>query len=209
MPDKVVLPADAWSVLIETAAKEGVFLEGNLLKLIDPGEDSGHRAYLESATRADKERRGKRLEVTKQVQDQNKALLKAKDEIEQSQQELQEALKEARVAQTQAEEARQSAEGAWKEAKNDLDYMQQKTQFELMGNIVRVALWVIIGVGAITTTMYAAALFGPDTNDSDTTLLANTWSNMFGILLTNSFSIIGTIMGVKYATEGRNGGTDG
>lgn len=36
----------------------------------------------------------------------------------------------------------------------------------------------------------------------DTTLLGNTWSNMFGILLTNSFSIIGTIMGVKYASEG-------
>jgi hypothetical protein len=38
----------------------------------------------------------------------------------------------------------------------------------------------------------------------DTTLLGNAWTNMFGILLTNSFSIIGTIMGVKYATESKN-----
>ena len=45
--------------------------------------------------------------------------------------------------------------------------------------------------------MYITALL----SGVDTTLLGNAWSNMFGILLTNSFSIIGTIMGVKYATE--------
>ena len=28
-------------------------------------------------------------------------------------------------------------------------------------------------------------------------------SNLFGILLTNSFSIIGTIMGVKYASDNK------
>jgi hypothetical protein len=30
------------------------------------------------------------------------------------------------------------------------------------------------------------------------------WSNMFGILLTNAFSIVGTIMGVKYATKDKD-----
>jgi hypothetical protein len=35
------------------------------------------------------------------------------------------------------------------------------------------------------------------------TIIESTWSNLFGILLTNSFSIIGTIMGVKYATAKR------
>ena len=49
----------------------------------------------------------------------------------------------------------------------------------------------------LTTLMYVIALLA----GADTTLLGNAWSNMFGILLTNSFSIIGTIMGVKYATE--------
>lgn len=38
---------------------------------------------------------------------------------------------------------------------------------------------------------------------TNTVLLGSTWSNMFSILLTNSFSIIGTIMGVKYASEER------
>jgi hypothetical protein len=37
----------------------------------------------------------------------------------------------------------------------------------------------------------------------DTEIIASTWSNMFGILLTNSFSIIGTIMGVKYASSSK------
>jgi hypothetical protein len=45
--------------------------------------------------------------------------------------------------------------------------------------------------------MYAIALF----TGADTQIIGSTWSNMFGILLTNAFSIVGTIMGVKYASE--------
>ena len=37
----------------------------------------------------------------------------------------------------------------------------------------------------------------------DTQMIGSTWSNMFGILLTNAFSIVGTIMGVKYASENK------
>jgi hypothetical protein len=37
--------------------------------------------------------------------------------------------------------------------------------------------------------------------NKDTQIIGSTWSNMFGILLTNAFSIIGTIMGVKYASK--------
>ena len=79
----------------------------------------------------------------------------------------------------------------------DLDMLQKRTQFELIGLIVKVALIIIIGVGVTTTLLYSVAMLAGE----DTTLLGNAWSNMFGILLTNSFSIIGTIMGVKYATE--------
>jgi len=58
-------------------------------------------------------------------------------------------------------------------------------------------LWVILGVGATTTLMYLIAL----TAKLDTTVIGATWSNIIGILLTNAFSIVGTIMGVKYASE--------
>ena len=93
------------------------------------------------------------------------------------------------------------AEKAKEEAVYDLDLMQKKSQFELIGRIVQVALWIIMGVGITTTVLYSIALFNPSV---DTTLLGNAWSNLFGILLTNSFSIIGTIMGVKYASEGNS-----
>ncbi len=35
----------------------------------------------------------------------------------------------------------------------------------------------------------------------DTQIIGSTWSNMFSVLLTNAFSIVGTIMGIKYATQ--------
>ena len=217
MSDKVSLPDEAWAALIVVAQKRKIYIEGNILKILDPGDSKSYQEYLESAIACDKDRQEKRLLVTKQVQSQNKDLREAQrtirmktDKAERALEEMskaklktEEALAEAESARKEAEEARKQAESAWKDAKNDLDYMQKQTQFELMGNIVRVALWVVISVGGITTAMYATAIFGSDVTESNTTLLANTWSNMFGILLTNSFSIIGTIMGVKYATEGR------
>jgi len=58
----------------------------------------------------------------------------------------------------------------------------------------------IVGVGIITSLMYGVSLMV----GSDTQIIGSTWSNMFGILLTNAFSIVGTIMGVKYASEKNN-----
>ena len=82
-------------------------------------------------------------------------------------------------------------------ALNDLDLIQKKSQFELIGTIVKTALFIILGVGAVTTIMYGMAMW----TGKDTQIIGSTWSNMFGILLTNAFSIVGTIMGVKYASE--------
>ena len=106
----------------------------------------------------------------------------------------------AEKAKLEAVAAKKEAEKLRDDAVEDLDTLQKKAQFELIGVIVRVALVIILGVGLITTILYAVALF----SGMDTTLLGNAWTNMFGILLTNSFSIIGTIMGVKYATENKN-----
>jgi hypothetical protein len=38
-------------------------------------------------------------------------------------------------------------------------------------------------------------------SNHDTQIIGSTWSNMFSVLLTNEFSIVGTIMGIKYATQ--------
>ena len=85
-------------------------------------------------------------------------------------------------------------------ALQDLDATIKKSQNELIGTIVRSALGVIVSVGVITTVMYSFAIL----SNKDTQIIGSTWSNMFSVLLTNAFSIVGTIMGIKYATEDTN-----
>jgi len=85
-------------------------------------------------------------------------------------------------------------------AVNDLDATIKKSQNELIKTIVKSALFVIMSVGFITTIMYSFAIL----SNKDTQIIGSTWSNMFSVLLTNAFSIVGTIMGIKYATGDDN-----
>ena len=169
--------------LILLARQRGIYLEGNILKVINLEPDDPFGDYIRKAAENDKETRRKRLEVTKKIQEQNKELEKRAKENEHLMLELKEAV--------------EKSENAKKAAEEDLDLLQKRTQFELIGNIVSYALYVIVGTGLITTALYSVAIFY---ESKETTLIGNTWSNLFGILLTNSFSIIGTIMGVKYAS---------
>lgn len=205
-----------------------ISLTGNILKVIDSGNDEEFKKYLDESIQKDNDTRRKRLDVTKKVQSQNDELIVWKEENEKIQKELLESLKktedsmkeseklreeaekakeeaeasmiEAQKAKEEAENAREEAENAKIAAENDLDLIQKKTQFELIGTIIKVALWVILGVGVVTTAVYLIALF----TGVDTAVIGSTWSNIVGILLTNSFSIVGTIMGVKYASEKEN-----
>ena len=174
--------------LLELAKDRKIYLEGNIIKVIK-SDNKDFIKYLADAKEKDNETRRKRLEITRQVQDQNKQLAAKAKENEKLMIDLKQALTDA--------------EGAKESALNGLDLMQKKTQFELIGNIVNVALWIIVGVGVMTTILYMVALYTKGSG-ADTTLIGNTWSNLLGILLTNSFSIIGTIMGVKYASESGN-----
>ena len=183
--------------LIKLAREKKVFLEGNILKVIELEDGDPFKNYIETASQADKAMRKKRLEITRQVQAQNKDLEKKSRLLQEKAQELEEKAAENDQLMVELKEAVEKAEHAKKAAENDLDLLQKRTQFELIGNIVSYALYVIVGCGVITTAMYVIAIFHGST---ETTLIGNTWSNLFGILLTNSFSIIGTIMGVKYAS---------
>ena len=211
--------------LIDLLKAKNIGLEGNIIKLINPDGDEEFAAYLKQCSDKDIASRRKRLEMTKQVQTQNAELTKLNDENQRMMDELQNTLTsmeeqksqiesqnsellawkqenekigaELVEAMKQSEQARLIAENAKNEAENNLDMMQKKTQFELINNIVRVALYVIIGVGFITTGIYVYSM----ALNVDTDIIGSTWSNMFGILLTNSFSIVGTILGVKYGTS--------
>jgi len=214
--------------LLDLYKAKNIGLEGNILKLIDSEEDSEFSQYIKTCIDKDKESRKKRLDITKQIQNkntelenlntentrileelqitldnvenskqqiecQNNELLTWKEENERIQNELQEEMK-------RTESAREDAEHAKANALSDLDLLQKKTQTELMGNIVKVALGVIMFVAVITTAMYVFSIvMGREVNT-----IGPAWSNMFGILLTNAFSIVGTIMGVKYATKDKD-----
>ena len=211
--------------LLDLYKSKKIALEGNILKVIDSDGDVEFDTYVKDSIEKDKENRRKRLDITKQIQNKNKELLEgevekervnlelvaALEEAEESKKEAICAKEQAELAKEEAETAREEAEEARSEAEKskieainaknlaegDLELMQKRTQFELIGTIVKVALWVILGVGVITTAVFMIALFA----GKDTAVIGSTWSNIIGILLTNSFSIIGTIMGVKYASS--------
>jgi len=185
-------------ILLGVAKKRKVYIEGNFLKLLKaPDGDTEFEEYLRLCKEKDSTARRKRLQVTKQVQQQNKELVDKQKETDELMIELQQALESAKESEEEANQLRQEAEEGKDKALEDLELMQKKTQFELISTIVKVALYVIVGVGVLTTVMYGLALM----SGTDTQIIGSTWSNMFGILLTNAFSIVGTIMGVKYATE--------
>jgi Fe2+ transport system protein B len=195
------------NVLLEVAKKKKIYVEGNFLKLLkSPPGDKEFEKYLKLCKEKDTATRRKRLEVTKQVQEQNKKLEAAAKENERVNKQLSKALdeasksaEEAKAAEKEAMIAKAEAEKLRDDAMEDLDTLQKRTQFELIGLIVKVALWIILGVGLLTTALYLYVL----STGADSKIIESTWSNLFGILLTNSFSIIGTIMGVKYATENK------
>jgi hypothetical protein len=180
--------------LLDIQKTKRITVEGNILKVIEPEEgDAEFANYISTALEKDKDSRKKRLEVTKQVQERNRELLASEEENKRMNEDLKIALQEAEDSKTNALAAKDAA-------LSDLDVMQKKTQTELISTIVKVALLVILSVGVITTIMYGIAMF----TNKDTQIIGSTWSNMFGILLTNAFSIVGTIMGVKYASENKN-----
>ena len=188
-------------LLLKLSKDKKIFLEGNIVKVIKAAEgDKEFKDYLEECRRRDTNARRKRLHVTKQVQEQNKELERANDENVKLMEELKDSLDETSKLKDAAEQAREVAEVAKDEALQDLEVMQKKTQFELISIIVRLALAVIVGVGITTSALYAFVLY----MGYDSKIIESTWSNLFGILLTNSFSIVGTIMGVKYATENKD-----
>ena len=211
--------------LINLCKTRNICLEGNIIRVIDYSGDTEFEQYVKTCLEKDKEMRKKRLEITKQVQSKNNELESLNNENQRILEELTESLKSVEESKIQyevqnkepilwkeenekislelqqemlkSEQARVNAENAKRMAEDDLDVLQKRTQTQLIERIVKVSLGVIITVGLITTIMYGIALF----TEKDTQIIGSTWANMFGILLTNAFSIIGTIMGVKYASK--------
>ena len=212
-------------LLMDLYVTKRVGLEGNITKLIDSEDDDDFKNYLKECETKDSDKRKKRLEITKKIQSQNKELSDLNDENSRILSELNQTLdevgqdkltyevqnrelnewklenirltEELKHEMVKSEQARLTSETAKENAENDLDFIQKRNQTELISIIVKVALWMIIGVGVVTTLVYIITL----TMGKDTQVISAAWANMFGILLTNAFSIVGTIMGIKYASK--------
>ena len=223
----ITIDSNTKKTLMDLYTKKGIGLEGNITKLIDTENDEDFKNYLKDCETKDGDKRKKRLDMTKKIQKQNEELVTLNEKNEKMMEDLQNKITEIEESkltfevqnrelnewkkenlelteklQTEmmkSEKARVDAEAAKQNAENDLDLLQKKTQNELISTIVKVALWVIMGVGVVTTGVYVLTLFV----GKDTQVISAAWSNIFGILLTNAFSIVGTIMGIKYATENK------
>ena len=223
----IKIDSNTKKTLMDLYTKKGIGLEGNITKLIDTEDDEDFKKYLKDCETKDGDKRRKRLEMTKKIQKQNEELVTLNQKNEKMMEDLQSTLKEAEEQKVKievqngeliawreenekiqqdlqreminSEKARIQAEEAKTNAINDLDILQKRNQTELISTIVRVALYIIVGVGIITTGVYVFTLV----MGKDTQVISAAWSNIFGILLTNAFSIVGTIMGIKYATENK------
>jgi hypothetical protein len=223
----IKIDSNTKKTLMDLYSKKGIGLEGNITKLIDGENDEEFKKYLKECETKDSDKRRKRLEMTKKIQKQNEELITLNAENQQILEEQKATLKEVEETKVtlevqnrelnewkldnirlteelknemvKVEQARIVAETAKQNAENDLDLLQKKNQTELISTIVRVALYIIVGVGIVTTGVYVFTLI----MGKDTQVISAAWSNIFGILLTNAFSIVGTIMGIKYATENK------
>jgi methyl-accepting chemotaxis protein len=165
--------------------KNGKFLDG----IFERKKVDGSTLYLQATYNPVFDSKGNVTNVIKIATDVTESV-NNKKEIDLLSKDLQLQLK-------QSEKLKDDIEKERNVALQDLDATLKKSQSELIKIIVQCALGVIISVGFITTIMYSFALL----TQKDTQIIGSTWSNMFSVLLTNAFSIVGTIMGIKYATS--------
>jgi PAS domain S-box-containing protein len=165
--------------------RSGKFFEGTF----ERRKVNNEIIYLQATYNPVFDSKGNVVEIIKFAIDVTESV-KNKKEIDNLTKNLQEEL-------NKSEKLKQSIEIEKNAALSDLDVMIKKNQSELIKVIVKCALGVIIGVGVVTTALYWMAML----TGKDTQIIGSTWSNMFSVLLTNAFSIVGTIMGIKYATQ--------
>jgi methyl-accepting chemotaxis protein len=168
--------------------RKGKFFDG----IFERKKVDGSTIYLQASYNPVLDSKGNITDVVKIATDVTEAV--------NSKKKIDELSKNLTVELENSQKLKDSIEKEKDAALNDLDVMIKKSQSELIKVIVKCALAVIIGVGIVTTLLYWAAII----TNKETQIIGSTWSNMFSVLLTNAFSIVGTIMGIKYATQDNN-----
>lgn len=165
--------------------RKGKFFDG----IFERRKVDGSIVYLQATYNPVVDSKGNITDVVKIATDVTESVI--------NKQKIEELTKNLTVELENTQKLKHSIELEKNVALNDLDVVLKKSQNELIKIIVKCALAVIVGVGIVTTILYWAAIV----TNQDTQIIGSTWSNMFSVLLTNAFSIVGTIMGIKYATQ--------
>jgi methyl-accepting chemotaxis protein len=168
--------------------KKGIFFDG----IFERVKVDGSIVYLQASYNPIVDSKGNVVDVVKIATDITESVNNKKK--------IEELTNNLTIELQNSEKIKESIEIEKNMALNDLDVMIKKSQSELIKVIVKCALAVIIGVGIVTTLLYWVAIV----TNKETQIIGSTWSNMFSVLLTNAFSIVGTIMGIKYATQENN-----
>jgi methyl-accepting chemotaxis protein len=176
--------SDEYSKFWDTL-KRGKFVDG----IFERKKVDGLLVYLQASYNPVHDNKNNVVQVIKVATDVTEAV-QSKIKIDELSENLQVELNHSKMLKDSIEIEKNAA-------LSDLDLMIKKNQSELIKVIVKCALAVIMGVGVITTGLYWAAML----TGKDTQVIGSTWSNTFSVLLTNAFSIVGTIMGIKYATQ--------
>lgn len=184
--------SDDYSKFWQNLAK-GKFFDG----IFERRKVDGSIVYLQASYNPVYDTKGNITDVVKIATDVTESVLNKKK--------IDELTENLTIELENSNKLRKSIEIEKENALNDLDVIIKKGQSELIKVIVKCALAVIIGVGVVTTILYWSAIV----MDKETQIIGSTWSNMFSVLLTNAFSIVGTIMGIKYATQESNNSNKG
>ena len=97
----IKLNEETRKALVQLALDTQVYPEGNILKLLNTDDDPDFKSYIEKATARDKSMRQRRLEITKQIQIQNRDLTKFNEQITILNKDLTIALEEQKKAKEQ------------------------------------------------------------------------------------------------------------
>lgn len=168
-------------MLLEISEK-GIYLEGALLKVISKSNtlrDEDWIGYLKLASERDEIKSRERVELTQEALNQKSELERAHKKIKQQYELL------------KTEKAK--VEDDVCNLEKNLKVLREKNQLKIMNNVVNICLRIIIGIGVSCSLILIIMLICGNQSD----LVESTWSQSILLMLSNSFSIIATIQGVK------------
>ena len=193
---KIKISEDNLKILKDVLENNNVIIAGRVLNFIDTSDPEVAK-YIALCKEEDKDRVGRRVKISEELQYERKKALKALEELKISNEQIQTYAKKL-------EEAKNKAEHGEGEALKNLEILSKKQQLETFDKVVRFMIYSIVGGMVLINILFVIALF----KEVDNQILMTTWASTMTMVFTNAFSIIATIMGVKKIMQETKPGGD-